>query len=144
MFKCLLHATDLQQNHLEYCEQAVKIAKSMRAQLYFLHVLEIPQSWQIAQSLGFAENQPLPIEETKMILRVLADQFDLPSEHMLLMEGTPKHQIIECINELEVDLLLVGSRTNPILQAEITHLTHYLADHSPCNMMLMRPLDHDF
>lgn len=89
-------------------------------------------------------NQPLPIEETKMILQVLADQFDLPSEHMLLMEGTPKHQIIECINELEVDLLLVGSRTNPILQAEITHLTHYLADHSPCNMMLMRPLGHDF
>jgi nucleotide-binding universal stress UspA family protein len=138
MFKGILHATDLKENHLEYCEQAAKLAKIFDAELYFIHVLDLPASWQIAQSLGFAENEPLPIEETKMILNVLGEQFSLPPENLLLMEGSRKHKIIECIHELQIDLLLIGSGSNPLLQGELTHLTHYLGDHAPCNVLLMR------
>lgn len=138
MFKTLLHATDLKENHLEYCEQASKLSKIFGAELYFLHVLDLPSSWQIAQSLGFAENEPLPIQETKMILNVLADQFSLPHENMLLMEGSSKHKIIQCIHDLQVDLLLIGTGSNPLLQGEFTHLTHYLSDHSPCDVLLMK------
>jgi nucleotide-binding universal stress UspA family protein len=55
------------------------------------------------------------------------------------MEGSSKHKIVECIHELQIDLLLIGSASNPLLQGEITHLTHYLADHAPCDVLLMRP-----
>ncbi len=139
MFKTILHATDLKENHLEYCEEAVKIAHYLRAELFFLHVLDVPTSWQIAQSLGFAENNPYPIDETKLVLNVLAEQFNLPKENMLLMEGSTKLKIIDCITDLQIELLLIGSGSNPLFQGEMTHLSHYLADHAPCDLLLMRP-----
>ena len=139
MFKTILHATDLREYHLEYCEEAVKIAKYLKAELFFLHVLDLPPSWQLAQSLGLVENQPYPIEETKLVLNVLAEQFNLPQENMLLMEGSTKVKIIDCITELQIELLVIGSGSNPLLQGEMTHLSHYLADHTPCDLLLMRP-----
>jgi|LauGreDrversion4_2_1035121.scaffolds.fasta_scaffold33577_3 universal stress protein A len=139
MYKTILHATDLKENHLVYCEEAVKIAKYLRAELFFLHVLDIPPSWQIAQSLGFAENPPYPIEETKLVLNVLAEQFNLPKENMVLMEGSAKLKIVDCISDLQIDLLLIGTGSNPLFQGEITHLSHYLADHTPCDLLLIRP-----
>lgn len=138
MFKYLLHATDLKEQHYDYCEQAIRIAKKLEAELFFLHVLEVPQSWQIAQNLGFAENIPLPFEDTRTLLNVLGEQFHLPPDHMLLMQGSPKHKIIECIHELQIDLLLIGSPSNPFLQGEMTHISHHLVDQAPCSVLLMR------
>lgn len=140
MFKFILHATDLQEQHLEDCERAVRIAKKLDAELFFLHVLEVPQTWQLAQNLGFAQNPPLPIEDTRTLLNVLGEQFDMPPERMILMEGSPKHKIIECIHELQIDLLLIGCPSNQFLQGEVTHLSHYLVDNAPCSVLLMRSL----
>jgi universal stress protein A len=138
MFKYLLHATDLDENHLEYCEQAVKISKLLHAELYFLHVLEIPQSWQLAQGLGFAPNIPLPTEDTRTLMNVLGEQFNLPPERMLIMEGSPKHKIIETVHDLQIDLLLIGAPSNQFLQGEMTHTSHYVIDNAPCDVLLMR------
>lgn len=139
MDRCILHATDLQDNHLNYCEQAVKIAKLFKAELYFLHVLDIPNSWQIAQGLGFAENEPFPIEETRMIMNALAYQFELPKNNMLVMHGNLRSCIIECIENLQPEILLIGSTSNQLMQGEFTHLSHFIVDHAPCDVMMLRP-----
>jgi nucleotide-binding universal stress UspA family protein len=138
MFKYILHATDLDEKHYEYCEQAVELANLLKAELYFLHVLEIPPSWQLAQGLGFAPNIPLPTEDTRTLMNVLGEQFHIPQERMIILEGNPKHKIIESIHDLQIDLLLIGAPSNQFLQGEITHISHYLVEHSPCSVFLMR------
>ena len=138
MYRCILHATDLQENHLNYCEQAVKIAKAFKAELFCLHVLDIPNSWQIAQGLGFAENEPFPLEETQEIMRALGQQLEIPKENMLVMHGNLRHAISDCIENLQPELVLIGSPSNQILQGEITHLSHFMVDHAPCDVMILR------
>jgi hypothetical protein len=138
MFKYLLHATDLANEHLGYFEASIKIAQQLHAELFCLHVLEQPKSWQLAQGLGLIENIPLPQEDSQLILQTLAQEYKLSPENMFVMQGSIKHKIIECIHELQIDLLLIGAPSNPILQGELTHLSHYLIDHSPCNVLLMR------
>lgn len=139
MYRCILHATDLKENHLNYCEQAVQIAKLFKADLFLLHVLDIPSSWQIAQGLGFAENEPFPIEETKIVMNALADQFELPQNNMLLMHGSLRNCIVECVENLQPELLLIGSPTNQLIQGEFTHISHFIVDHVPCDIMMLRP-----
>lgn len=138
MYRCILHATDLQENHLNYCQQALQIAKAFKSELFCLHVLDIPNSWQIAQGLGFAENQPFPIQETQEVMISLAKELGLPKENMLVMHGNLRHCIKDCIDNLQPDLVVIGSPTNQLLQGEITHLSHYLVDHISCDVMILR------
>ena len=96
------------------------------------------QSWQLAQGLGFAPNIPLPTEDTRTLMNVLGEQFNLPPERMLIMEGSPKHKIIETVHDLQIDLLLIGAPSNQFLQGEMTHTSHYVIDNAPCDVLLMR------
>jgi len=137
MLKYLLHATDLTEEHLEYFENALNIAKQLHAQLFFLHVLEQPKTWQMAQGLGLVENIPLPEDDTKLVMNTLAKEYQINQDNMLIMQGSTKHKIIECLHELQIDLLLIGAPSNPLLQGEITHLSHYLIHHAPCDVMLL-------
>ena len=138
MYRCILHATDLQENHLNYCEQAVKIANAFKAELFCLHVLDIPNSWQIAQGLGFAETLPLPTEDAEIVLQAVGEQLNLHKNHLLIRQGNPRQTIMDTIIELQADLLLIGAPTNPLYQAEMRHLSHYLADHADCDVLLLR------
>lgn len=138
MYQCVIHATDLQEDHLNYCEQSVKIAKAFHAELFFLHVLSLPGTWQLAQGLGFAETQPLPTENAEFVMQALGEQFNLHKSHLLIRQGNPRQEIVQTINELQADLLLIGSATNPLYQGEMRHLSQYLSDHVACDVLLMR------
>lgn len=137
MLKYLLHATDLAEDHIDYFESAINIAKQLHAQLYFLHVLEQPKTWQIAQGLGLMENIPLPTDDSQLVMQTLAKTYQLEPDNMLVQQGSVKHKIIECLHELQIDLLLIGAPSNPLLQGEITHLSHYIIHHAPCDVMLL-------
>lgn len=137
MYQCIIHATDLQEQHLQYCEQAIEIARAFKAELFFLHVLSLPNSWQIAQGLGFAETTPLPTQNAEMVMHALAEQFNLHHNHLLLRQGNTRQTILDTIIELQADLLIVGAASNPLPQGELTHLSHYLADHAQSHVLLM-------
>lgn len=139
MYKCIVHATDLQEEHLHYCEQAVEIARAFKAEFFLLHVLSLPSSWQIAQGLGFAETTPLPTQNAEIVMNALAEQFNLHQNHLIIRQGNTRQTILDTIEELQVDLLVIGAASNPIPQGELTHLSHYLADHAHCHVLLMRP-----
>lgn len=139
MYKCILHATDLQEKHLNYCEQALEISKAFHAELFFLHVLSIPGTWQIAQSLGFAETEPLPTENVEIVMQALGAQFNLHQNHLLIRQGNARQNILDTVIELQADMLLIGAPTNPLSQGEFTHISHYLTDHAFCDVLLMRP-----
>jgi universal stress protein A len=139
MYKCIIHATDLQEQHLNYCEQALEIAKAFHAELFFLHVLSLPGTWQIAQSLGFAETQPLPTENAEIVMQALGEQFNIHKSHLLIRQGNTRQTILDTSIELQADLILIGAPSNPLSQGEFTHLSHYVSDHAFCDVLLMKP-----
>jgi len=138
MYKSIIHATDLQEEHFGHCEQAVKLAKDLHAEIFFLHVLSVPDSWQIAQSLGFAENEPLPIKNAEIVMNALGEQFNLHKNHLLIRQGATRQTILDTIIELQTDLLIIGSSSNPLSQGEFTHLSHYLSDNAICDVLVLR------
>jgi universal stress protein A len=137
MYKCIIHPTDLQEDHLDYCEQSIILAKELDAEIYLLHALHIPNSWQFAQSLGFAETEPLPIEDAKIVMEALADRFNLSHENMLIKQHGLKQAILEVIEELQADLLIIGSTKNHFFQNEILQMSQYISQHSACDTLLL-------
>lgn len=138
MYQCILHATDLRENHLQYCEQAHALAKSLHAELFFIHILNVPNSWQLAQSLGFAENVPQPIEEATLVMNVLGEQFDLDKDHLLVRQGGIKNCLIEAIELVQAELVIIGFTHHALFKGELTHMSESLAEQTICDVLLMR------
>src|SRR3990167_821104 len=108
MYKTILHATDLKQNHYDLCNKSVQLAKNFKASLYFIHVIEIPTSLQWAQSLGFAELATPSKEGAQMVMTTLKEAFNLPSSNFYIEIGSPYLHILELVKQLKCDLIILG------------------------------------
>lgn len=137
MYKCIIHPTDLEQEHLEFCEQSIQLAEKLGAEIYFLHVLHLPDTWQFAQGLGFAETEPLPVEDARIVMTALADRYNLDRDHMIIKQQSFKLSIIEAIDELQADLIVLGCSQNHLDNHEIAQISQYISMHSRCDTLLL-------
>lgn len=110
MYKSILHATDLSENHFEMCQQAVKIAKCFKADLYLLHVIEEPATMILAQGLGFTEiASPEPLlNDAKMVMSVLGESLNIPQQHLFVELGSTSDQIFKKAADLGCQLIVIG------------------------------------
>ena len=137
MYNCLIHPTDLQEDHLDFCEQSIVLAKKLEAEIYFLHVLHLPDSWQLAQGLGFAETEPLPLDDARIVIYALADRFNLNHDHMLIKQQSLKQSIIEVIDEIQADLLVLGGSKKHFYHHEMMQISQHISNHSNCDTLLL-------
>jgi nucleotide-binding universal stress UspA family protein len=108
MYSKILFATDLTTSSIPICEKAVTIAKAFSAELYLLHVIDLPTTVQYAHALGFAELDSPDNEDAKIVLNTLAEQFQIPKENQLIAAGNPKTKVLEVAQEVACDLLIIG------------------------------------
>lgn len=137
-YKKILHATDLQGEHFKTCEKAAQFAKSHQADLYLMHVIEIPNTYLLAQLLGFAELVQPAKEDAASVLKTIADAIQLPHENLLVEIGSVKQHVTEKIKAMRCDLLILG-----------THMTHSFPDmfgstasqitrHAECDILIFQ------
>lgn len=137
MYRTILHATDLSENHYHLCQKAVTIAEALNASLHFIHVVEIPASLQWAQSLGFAELATPSTEGAQTVMNVLGDAFSLDANHLHVAVGSAYQHILTAVKELNVDLLIIGNHSinAPLFQGSTAQALHH---HAICDILTLR------
>lgn len=141
MYKTILHATDLSDNHYHVCEQAIKLAKSLNAKIHFLHVIEQPTSLQLAQGLGFAELVNPSLKDVEAIMAVLGDDLGIPASHQHVKIGSTHKHILEIVAEFSCDLIILGSHASHGLPAFLGSTAHAVMHHAPCDVLTIRSVE---
>ncbi|WP_131783029.1 universal stress protein [Legionella gresilensis] len=139
MYKTILHATDLSDNHYNLCQQAVKLAQCFKAKLHFLHVIETPASLQWAQSLGFAELATPVKDDALTTMATLGEALNIPLANQHVEIGTTYNHIIAKANELSCDLIIVGSHhSTHTLPPFLGSTADAVVRHAPCAVLTLR------
>jgi nucleotide-binding universal stress UspA family protein len=138
MYTNILHLTDLNADHILLGQQASEIAARFGAKLYLLHVIEEPRSVQIAQALGFAEIEPPPIKDAGLVLQTLGETLDVPKKNCFVMAGTIEQSVLELVNNLNIDLIIIGSHNAAATPKILEHSGEKILTEPPCDVLVIK------
>ncbi len=137
MYKNILHATDLTENHFNYCEKALQIAKALDAKLYIMHVIEPPSSLQLAQGLGFAEiyNPTASLANAQEILKIIGESLNIPNNQLFAEIGSIKEHILKKAYELDCNLIIIGHHEAKKLPEFFQSSAHNIEQYATCDVL---------
>jgi nucleotide-binding universal stress UspA family protein len=138
LYKTILHATDLSENHYNLCQQAVKLAQCFKATLHFLHAIETPTSLQWAQSLGFAELATPVKDDAITTMATLGEALSIPLTNQHIEIGSAYRHILSKVNELNCDLIIIGSHSRLAFPAFLGSTANTIVHHAPCAVLTLR------
>lgn len=138
MYTNILFATDLLNEHSHLTEKAIAVAKQFNAKLYLLHVIELPTSFQLAQSLGFTELVKPAKDDAQTVLSLIGENFNIPPDQQLVDIGSVKEQILKRAKELQCQLIIIGSHASSGLQSFLGSTAHATVNHAPCDVLTLR------
>lgn len=137
MYKNILHATDLSENHFRYCEKSLELAKNLNAKLYIMHVVEPPNSLQLAQGLGFAEiyNPTEALKSAKQILTIIGESLQIHEEQLIVEVGSIKDKVLKKAFELNCNLIIVGHHETTNLPEFFQSSAHNIESYAKCDVL---------
>lgn len=138
MYTNILFATDLLSQHEHLAEKAALIAKQFKATLYLLHVIELPASYQLAQGLGFTELVNPAKEDAQTVLSTIGDNLKIPAAQQCVEVGSVKEIICKKVEELDCQLIIIGSHSNHGFEALLGSTAHAIANRAPCDVLTLR------
>ncbi len=138
MYPCILHATDLSENHFDICKQAAEISRIFGGKLHLLHVIELSPSLQLAQGLGFAELLKPAKENAVTVMNVLGEALKIPVKQQHVEIGSIKTQILDTAKQLNCSLIIIGSHTLGSYTSLLGSTAHAVAHHAHCDVLTLR------
>ena len=158
--KKIILATDFSDASREAGYHAVFLAQAYKAELKILHVLDLSR-WNVSsqhylmtggvnltagglhltpEELDWlAESQEKTRQREKNTLTELADSFDL-EVGTIFTEGDPSHEIIHVAEELNADLIVLGTHGHSGWNRfTIGSVAEFVGRHAPCAVITIRP-----
>lgn len=137
MYKNILFATDLSNEHNHLTLKAAEFAKMINAKLYLLHVIELPASIQLAQGLGFTELAHPSTDDAQTVLAAIGETINIPKEQQFVEIGSVKEHIFSKVKELNCQLIIMGSHSSTGLPALLGTTAHAVVNHAPCDVLTL-------
>lgn len=139
MTKIILHATDLSKDHYPISLRAKAFADELNATLHLIHVIELPASIVIAQSLGFAELGRPCKDDAEAVLKLLGESLNIPEDRQYVEIGSASDEIIKKCEKIKANLLFIGNHSpqNPFAITGST--VHSSLRHAPCDVLVLKP-----
>lgn len=138
-YRKLLAAIDLSDEADAVLQKAHEMAGLYGAELYLLHVIE---------PLGYAYGGDIPMDLSALQqqleataqaqLKALGDRFDLDSSLQILAVGRPHTEIHRVAQDLEIDLILVGSHGRRGIQLLLGSTANGVLHGAPCDVLAVR------
>ncbi len=141
--KKIILATDFSGISKDAGSHALLLAHTFKAELKALHVFD-PSGWNhpshyYIASDGVAEGLEEAIQLGKNALKELADSFDLEVE-TIFTEGDPGHEIVRVAEELNADLIVLGTHGYAGWKRfTIGSVAELVVRHAPCAVLTIRP-----
>lgn len=132
----------MQQNllskHEHLAEKAAQIAHKFKANLYLLHVIELPTSYQLAQGLGFAELANPVKDDAQTVLSLMGENLNIPISQQFVEIGSVKEIIFSKVKELGCQLVIIGSHSTHGLETLLGSTAHAITNRAPCDVLTLR------
>ena len=138
MYNHILCATDLKNEHTHLTEKAADLAKKLHATIYLLHVIELPASIQLAQGLGFAELVNPAKDDAITVLSLIGENLKVPPSQQFVEVGSVKEHIFNKVEELNCQLIILGSHSTTGFTSIIGSTAHAVVNHAPCDVLTLR------
>ncbi|RUR16407.1 universal stress protein [Legionella sp. km535] len=138
MYKNILFASDLLNEHYHLAEKAANIAKQFNAKLYLLHVIELPASVQLAQGLGFTELANPAKDDAQTVLSLIGENLNIPTDQQFVEIGSVKENIFEKVKELNCQLIIIGNHSSKGIQTFLGSTAHATVNHAPCDVLTLK------
>jgi universal stress protein A len=135
----ILLAVDLRVTHDVYTiERAVKFAKSSKATLYIIHVMEPIHGYGTVKATTILEIEKDMREQAKQAFDDLVSQYDLSSDQLILETGSPKLVIVEQAKRLNVDLIIVGAHSESKINLLLGSTANGVINQAHCDVLAIR------
>ncbi len=140
-YQHVLLATDLSEDSEAVAKRALFIATQAKARFSIAHIIEpTPMMYGGGE---FAIPLDVGLEETlqQEIQKKLAEQstrLGISLEHQYIRNGATKETLIELVNELKVDLLVLGSHDQKGLALLLGSTANALLHAMPCDILAVR------
>jgi len=141
--KKIIFATDFSDTSRDASYHALLLAQTFKAELKALHVFDI-NAWSIPSHDYLAtdavvEGLEEAIQRGKNALKELAESFDLEVE-TIFTEGDPGHEIVRVAEELNADLIVLGTHGySGWKRFTIGSVAELVVRHAPCAVLTIRP-----
>ena len=138
--KKIIFATDFSDTSRDASYHALLLAQTFKAELKALHVFD-PSVWNVPSlttdaSVGGPEEAR---QRGKDILEELAKSFDLEVE-TIFAEGDPGHEIVRVAEELNADLVVLGTHgLTGLKRIAIGSVAELVVRHAPCAVLTIKP-----
>ncbi len=147
--KKIILATDFSDTSKDASYYALLLAQSYQAELKALHVFDtsawnVPSHYYLAPVGprgfdGFVEGFEEARQRGKDALKELAKSFDLEVE-TIFTEGDPGHEIVRVAEELNADLIVLGTHGySGWKRFTIGSVAELVVRHAPCAVLTIRP-----
>ena len=140
-YQHILLAIDFSEHGNAVASKAQSLAKASQASLSIVHVLDnIPMpdtSYGTVISLTEAsDNELLEIEKTKVIQ--IADRLGVAQANRWLIWGVPKQEIVRLSEQVQADLIVVGSHGRHGLALLLGSTANAVLHHARCDVLAVR------
>jgi len=133
--KKIILATDFSDTSKEASSHALLLAHTYQAELKVLHAFDL-NARNAPSSYHFIEEAR---QRGKDTLKELAESFDLDVE-TIFTEGDPGHEIVRVAEELNADLIVLGTHGySGWKRFTIGSVAELVVRHAPCAVLTIRP-----
>jgi nucleotide-binding universal stress UspA family protein len=150
--KKILYPTDFSEYSLVALPYAVSIAKQNCAELYCLHVVEMPQEEYLTSEYMVPLNAP-HVPEDKVLRTARAGMERFVAENLCeidkvtsrVFEGTPFIEIIRYARDQSIDLIVIGTHGHSALAAMLLgSVAEKVVRKAPCPVLTVRHPQYKF
>ncbi|GAA3902088.1 MULTISPECIES: universal stress protein [Gibbsiella] len=142
MYKTILVPVDIEEDFLT--EHALKhveyLAKLSNAKVHFCHVLPDASAFVTAYSFGIKEFENQAEVKAADKLKKIISEIDLPLDRLsyTISFGSPRDEVIELAEEIEADLIVIGSRRPNVKTYLLGSNAAAIVRHAKTSVMVIR------
>ena len=138
MYSKILYATDFDEVGIHAAHKAKKIADENNATLHLVHVIEPIPAYAYPGFAGFAEVEASIKKQAETSLSKLAGELGLDDEHIHLVLGSTKHEVLSMAKDKQVDLIVAGSHGKHGLALLLGSTANAILNSAECDVLIVR------
>jgi universal stress protein A len=138
-YQHILAAVDLDPHGERVLRHACSLAKLFGARLTVLHVVEfIPMDSGDALMIATPDLNRQLVEQARQQADALCAKCEVPTEQLMVLQGSASSEIKRQAQEQGVDLVVMGHHPRRGLAALFSHTDEHVVQRAPCDVLAVR------
>ena len=136
-YQRILLATDFSDLCHSTAQRAILLGEQFNAKIWAIHVVEALPGY-ASGYMGVAEIEKELMENAQKHMSELGTTFNIPQEQQLIFIGCPKIDVVKKADELNADLIIVGTHTKQGISRLLGSTASRILHHAHCDVLTIK------